>query len=218
MQTIIVEPTQVFATDSAKQQIGNWLGGEVVSNEIGQPGFNCSGYTNVLTSDGIVHGQVKQSGAFSFVRIYESGHVSLSKSRFTPCTKIWAGIHMSGVFGHKHGSWLRFPSRSGYANSKIFIQEVPFYQPEIALAIFERAIAGLDIATGLVNVTSGYRTFGPPTSDYREGNATVQFEVVNTNTTYNTTTNEPNPPSMGRFAKRQGEQLHYGKVLKPVKL
>ncbi|KAF6219848.1 hypothetical protein HO133_003673 [Letharia lupina] len=152
----------------------NWLGGEVVSIEIGQPGFNCSGYTNVLTSDGIVHGQVKQSGAFSFVRIYESGH--------------------------------------------IFIQEVPFYQPEIALAIFERAIAGLDIATGLVNVTSGYRTFGPPTSDYREGNATVQFEVVNTNTTYNTTTNEPNPPLMGRFAKRQGEQLHYGKVLKPVKL
>ncbi|CAD6594526.1 MAG: hypothetical protein ASARMPREDX12_009293 [Alectoria sarmentosa] len=148
----------------------NWLGGEVVSNEVGQPGFNCSGYTNISTSDGIVHGQVKQSGAFSFVRIYESGH------------------------------------------------EVPFYQPEIALAIFERAIAGLDIATGLVNVTSGYRTVGPPTSDYREGNDTVQFEVVNTNTTYNTTTNEPNPPSeKGCLAKRQGEQSHYGKVLKPAK-
>ena len=47
----------------------------MVSNEVGQPGFNCSGYTNISTSDGIVHGQVKQSGAFSFVRIYESGHV-----------------------------------------------------------------------------------------------------------------------------------------------
>ena len=57
--------------------IGNWLGGEVVSNEVGQPGFQYSGYTNVSTSDGIVHGQVKQSGAFSFVRIYESGHVSI---------------------------------------------------------------------------------------------------------------------------------------------
>lgn len=115
-------------------------------------------------------------------------------------------------------SWPKLPLRAGNADSKIFIQEVPFYQPEIALAIFERAIAGLDIATGLVNVTSGYRTVGPPTSDYREGNDTVQFEVVNTNTTYNTTTNEPNPPSeKGRLVKRQGEQSHYGKVLKPVK-
>lgn len=48
----------------------------MVSNEVGQPGFNCSGYTNISTFDGVVHGQVKQSGAFSFVRIYESGHVS----------------------------------------------------------------------------------------------------------------------------------------------
>ena len=53
----------------------------MVSNEVGQPGFNRSGYTNVSTSDGIVHGQVKQSGAFSFVRIYESGHVSIVNVR-----------------------------------------------------------------------------------------------------------------------------------------
>ena len=62
--------------NDADQRIGNWLGGEVVSHQVGQPGFNLSGYTNVSTSDGIVHGQVKQSGSFSFVRIYESGHVS----------------------------------------------------------------------------------------------------------------------------------------------
>ena len=87
------------------------------------------------------------------------------------------------------------------------------------MTIFERAIAGLDIATGLINVTSGYRTVGPPTSDYREGNATIQFEVVNSNTTYNTTTNEPNPPfKKGRYRNEQGEQSRYGKVLKPVKL
>ena len=52
----------------------NWLGGEVVSNEVGQPGFATAGYVNISTSDDIVHGQVKQSGAFSFARIYESGH------------------------------------------------------------------------------------------------------------------------------------------------
>ena len=67
-------------------------------------------------------------------------------------------------------------------------------------------------------MTSEYQTVGPPTSDYREGNATVQFEVVNTNATYNTSTNEPGLPSRTRrSAKMQGEQLHYGKVLKPVK-
>jgi hypothetical protein len=38
------------------------------------PGYCDAGFTNISTSDGIVHGQVKQSGLFSFVRIYESGH------------------------------------------------------------------------------------------------------------------------------------------------
>lgn len=56
----------------------------MVSNEVGQPGFNSSGYTNISTSDGIVHGQVKQSGAFSFVRIYESGHVSIFEVQIYP--------------------------------------------------------------------------------------------------------------------------------------
>ena len=131
------------------------LGGQAVSLEVNQPGFDKAGYVNVSTSDGIVHGQVKQSGAFSFVRIYESGH------------------------------------------------EVPFYQPLIALEIFERAIAGRDIATGDVCVNDAYRTIGPPESTYREGNSTIQFAVVNTTTTYNVTTGAPNPPSRkGRSLKK----------------
>jgi carboxypeptidase D len=52
----------------------NWLGGQVVSNHVGAPGFSSAGYTNISTADGLVHGQVKQSGDFAFVRIYESGH------------------------------------------------------------------------------------------------------------------------------------------------
>ncbi len=80
--------------DNADQMIGNWLGGEVVSNEIGQPGFNCSGYTNISTSDGIVHGQVKQSGAFSFVRIYESGHVSSFEVQIYPFGTILESRHI----------------------------------------------------------------------------------------------------------------------------
>ena len=49
----------------------NWLGGEVVAHEVQAPGFDKAGYVNITTSDNIVHGQVKQSEAFSFVRIYE---------------------------------------------------------------------------------------------------------------------------------------------------
>ena len=54
--------------------ICNWLGGEVVSMEVNTPGFSRAGYVNITTSDGILHGQVKQASKFSFVWIYESGH------------------------------------------------------------------------------------------------------------------------------------------------
>jgi carboxypeptidase D len=52
----------------------NWIGNEVVSSLIQAPGFSSAGYIDIKTSDGITHGQVKQSGKFSFTRIYESGH------------------------------------------------------------------------------------------------------------------------------------------------
>ncbi|KAI1754256.1 Alpha/Beta hydrolase protein [Xylaria castorea] len=55
----------------------NWLGSQVVADTVGataQPGFAAAGYRDVKTSDGVVHGQVKQAGKFSFTRIYESGH------------------------------------------------------------------------------------------------------------------------------------------------
>ncbi|KAM3070273.1 hypothetical protein ACMFMG_010109 [Clarireedia jacksonii] len=123
----------------------NWLGGEVVAKEVNATGFDSAGYTNITTSDSVVHGQVKQAGIFSFTRIYESGH------------------------------------------------EVPFYQPLAALEIFERIIKGLDIATGTVKASANYSTEGTPQSTYREGNATMQFEVLPRNSTYNTTLNGPDP-------------------------
>lgn len=49
------------------------LGGQAVSLEVNQPGFESAGYVDISTSDSVVHGQVKQSGAFSFVRIYDAG-------------------------------------------------------------------------------------------------------------------------------------------------
>jgi hypothetical protein len=115
----------------------------------------CSGYTNITTSDGIVHGQVKQAGKFSFIRIYESGH------------------------------------------------EVPFYQPVVALEMFERAVAGLDIATGKTEVGAGYLTVGTAKSTYREGNGTIQTVPVPISATYNTTTNMPNPFNATEAASKE---------------
>ncbi|KAF2663403.1 alpha/beta-hydrolase [Microthyrium microscopicum] len=123
----------------------NWLGGEAVAEEICAPGFDDAGYTDIKTSDGISHGQVKQAANFAFLRIYESGH------------------------------------------------EVPFYQPLAALTMLWRVLNGKDVATGKTAISDSYITVGTPKSTYREGNATVQFGLVPTNATYNTTTNEPNP-------------------------
>jgi hypothetical protein len=121
------------------------MGGLTVADEINAEGYRDAGFTNITTSDNIVHGQVKQSGLFSFLRIYESGH------------------------------------------------EVPFYQPLASLEIFERALKQVDIASGKEKITSGYKTVGTPTSTYREGNATIQFEVTPSNATYNTVLNAPDP-------------------------
>ena len=143
----------------------NWLGGEVVSEKIGAPGFSSAGYANITTSDGVVHGQVKQSGKFAFVRVYHSGH------------------------------------------------EVPFYQPVLALEMFERVIKGLDIETGKQVVTSGYVTKGTPKSTFREGNSTIQMKVVSTDATYNTTTGAPNPPHGKMMRWKRGVPYLDGKRL-----
>jgi carboxypeptidase C (cathepsin A) len=123
----------------------NWLGGQVVADKIKAKGYSKAGFTNISSSDGVVHGQVKQAGLFSFVRIYESGH------------------------------------------------EVPFYQPLVALEMFERALKQVDVATGTKKLTRDYVTVGTPTSEYRQGNATIQMDVTPANATYNWKLNGPDP-------------------------
>jgi hypothetical protein len=70
--------------------------------------------------------------------------------------------------------------------------EVPFYSPVASLEIFSRAINGKDIATGKFKPSESYLTKGTKDSTFREGNSTIQFEVLPASTTYNTTTNAPN--------------------------
>ncbi|KAI1170071.1 Alpha/Beta hydrolase protein [Nemania sp. FL0916] len=52
----------------------NWLGSEQIATAVNAPGYSKAGYRDVQTSDGVVHGQVRQAGKFSFTRVYESGH------------------------------------------------------------------------------------------------------------------------------------------------
>ncbi|OAG40350.1 hypothetical protein AYO21_05441 [Fonsecaea monophora] len=52
----------------------NWLGGQVVADHVNATGYANAGFVNISSSDGVVHGQVRQSGKFAFVRIFESGH------------------------------------------------------------------------------------------------------------------------------------------------
>jgi len=119
--------------------LNNWMGGEFLADELDPPGFTDAGYANISTSDNVVRGQVKQSGTFSFVRVYEAGRA------------------------------------------------VPFYQPELALTMFSRAIERKDIATGQVDVDKSYKSTGPAKSLFREGNSTVQFTEPGPNAVYNTT-------------------------------
>lgn len=150
----------------------NWLGGQAVADETDAPGFSEAGYANITTSDDIVHGQVKQSANFAFVRVYYSGH------------------------------------------------EVPFYQPLLSLEMLERVLAGTDVETGLVSVAGGagngttysnsttaYKTTGTALSTFREGNSTVQFEVLPSSATYNTTTGAPNPVLNGTAAASEKRSL-----------
>lgn len=84
-----------------------------------------------------------------------------------------------------------------YAFGRIYNagHSVPFYQPQVALTMFERMINGLDIAAGMMKVTGNYKTVGPATSTYREGNSTIQQNVTDPCSTYDVDTSEPNPPT-----------------------
>jgi hypothetical protein len=127
----------------------NWYGGEAVAELIDVDGWDNAGYVNVTTSDGIVHGQVKQAGNFSFARVYYAGH------------------------------------------------EAPFYQPVLLLEMLQRVIGGKDVATGQFVPDAYYRTQGPKESTFREGNSTVQWEIVYQNTTYNLSAHAPGVPWPG---------------------
>jgi len=129
----------------------------------------------------------------------------------------WAGYANISTSDHiVHG---QVKQAGKFAFSRIYESghEVPFYQPLVSLEIFERAINGKDIATGKVRPGAKYLTQGPAESTFREGNSTIQFDVVPTNATYDTATNEPGKRNESRMRKRAapGVLSHAGKRFKP---
>jgi carboxypeptidase C (cathepsin A) len=72
-----------------------------------------------------------------------------------------------------------------------------FNSPEAALQIFQRAINGLDIATGTVRMAKGQNlvTPGSLTSTFREGPGTIQLQPVPPGAIYNTNTHVPEIPA-----------------------
>ncbi|KAI0016319.1 carboxypeptidase S1 [Xylariomycetidae sp. FL0641] len=105
----------------------------------------------------------------------------------------WADVRMPGDGSNVTRAQVRQAGRFSFTRVFESGHEVPFYQPALALAYLERALAGADIATGArPRVGAGYRTQGPRVSGYREGNATMQFRVLPANATYDPAVNGPN--------------------------
>ena len=61
----------------------NWVGGETMSLAIeyeGSDEFAAAGYTPIFTDEGVEGGQVRQSGNYSFSRVYQAGHLGMQFS------------------------------------------------------------------------------------------------------------------------------------------
>ncbi|PWN31842.1 alpha/beta-hydrolase [Meira miltonrushii] len=139
--------------------ICNYIGGLKVAELVHHEGFDEAGFTDLKTPDHKIHGSVRQSGLFSFTRIYQAGH------------------------------------------------QTAFYSKISALAVFNRSIHGLDIATGDQIATKDYRTQGPKESPYREGNSTVQYYILPANSTYDYNTNAPTEQSQQEAKQENSDTL-----------
>jgi hypothetical protein len=102
---------------------------------------------------------------------------------------------------------------ANFAFARIYYSghEVPFYQPLLALELFNRTMLGLDIATGTVSarIGSSYVSEGTAKSEFREGNRTVQYHVLPVNSTYDVVTGAPSVvgnETTARLHSSEGDQ------------
>lgn len=74
LTTLVAAGVNVVLYVGDADYICNWVGGEAVAALVPAPSYADAGYTDIQSSDGKVHGQVKQANNYAFVRIYEAGH------------------------------------------------------------------------------------------------------------------------------------------------
>lgn len=81
-----------------------------------------------------------------------------------------AGYAPLMVGGKRYGDTREY---GNFSFSRVFDagHMVPFYQPEAALAMFNRTIHGFDIATGEQKIHANYSTYGAMESTYTQKNA-----------------------------------------------
>lgn len=120
--------------------ICNWFGGEAVSLSIDHAQADNFRKAGYapFMVDGKESGAVRQYGNFSFLRVYNSGHQ-------VPF----------------------FQRKSANTNTTMEYVLIPILAAA-ALALYNRTLAKVDIATGEVALTSNYGTTGPAKSTHRE--------------------------------------------------
>lgn len=168
LQSLVQQGVTVAMYAGDADYDSNWLGGQVVADNVNAPGWARAGFVNMTAgSDGAVRGETKQAGAFSFTRVFFAGHVAA------------------------------------------------FYEPAGALAVFERAITGRDVATGLTPATgaaANVTTAGRAAAGlFREGPGTIQTKVTPPGAVYNTLTHLPEAGTNGTrllSSKAQVVDLH----------
>jgi len=73
INAIISEDINLILYYSDTEFLNNWIGGKFLAEELDLPDFTNAEYANISTSDNVVHEQVKQTGSFSFIRVYKAG-------------------------------------------------------------------------------------------------------------------------------------------------
>ncbi|KAM3504355.1 hypothetical protein MY11210_008387 [Beauveria gryllotalpidicola] len=74
LQNLVNHDLTVAMWAGDADSICDWMGGQTISDMVGVAGWSDAGFADLATSDGRVHGQVKQLRKFSFTRFYEAGH------------------------------------------------------------------------------------------------------------------------------------------------
>ena len=135
LEQLLEWDVQVTLVYGDADMICSWPGGEeilLVANWTGKDDFGQAGYTEMMV-DGEAYGETRQFGKLSFTRVWEAGHE-------VPCEWRYHSLTPQSS---------RLTLKSGF-------------QPEASLAIFNRSMSGLDIATGMVDTTgnSSYASEG----------------------------------------------------------